>query len=317
MNKLKRVLACLLILAGSFLEILYIYYRYKSDGIFLPVCIIIGVGLNIFLMLAVYEKRKGLAAALIFFSILNTTSGQTLSMLKMENTEKKTVIADESGNQIARYKKDIAQLDTEIQAINKRLNGFATMEEKAEYKNNVREDEAALEKKRIEKARLETLITDTAKVIKEDAEDSVKATSVYTFYGSIPRWKLKDWITFILHTILSFFISIMAPFGIATLEKVTKEEREAKESEVAQVSDNSYTLEDWVRWMWRGERLKKPVMSSLYAMEEFAYISAKKWDAEKHTAYMDKAIRLQLIDAKGNLVVKVDEALEKMKKDNE
>lgn len=292
MKTVKMILSALLILAGSFLEILYIYYRYKADGIFLPICIVIGIGLNIFLMLAVYEKKNGLAIALIFFSILNTTSGQTLSMLKKENTEKKTNSNDVINSQIMRYQNSIDEMENEIKAINKRLNGFETMEEKAMYRNNVRDDEASIQKKRDEIKAAEEKITELSSKQKTAVEQNVDQTSVYSFYGSIPEWKLKDWITFILHTILSFFISIMAPFGIRVLEKETRKEVAKEEKE--------FTVEDWASWVWRlNDRLNKQAIPSEYALQEYAHIAGKKWNPEKHKTLLEKAKKVGIIDIHG------------------
>ena len=68
------------------------------------------------------------------------------------------------------------------------------------------------------------------------------------------------------------------------------------------VSTNSYTLDDWITWAWYGaERREKPVMPSLKAMEEYAYLAGKEWDTEKHIAYIELAEKAGLIDTAGKL----------------
>lgn len=215
---MKKILSYCVIVIGAFLEIFYTVARYKPDGIIAPICILIGVALNIFLMLAAYNGNKPLMIALVCFSVLNTSAGQTLSLKKIEVKATTNIGVNETDEQNKRYNDEIKVLTNEIAVIDKRLNGFATMEEKAEYKNNVAADELSIEKKRTEKARLEQLIADNTKNKKQEAEKTVQAESVYSFYGSMNKWKASDWLTFALHTIFSVFISIMAPYGIYTLE---------------------------------------------------------------------------------------------------
>lgn len=292
-----KLLAYPLIVAGSFLEIFYVSIRYMKDGISLPICIVIGISLNVFLMLAVYKNRYVLAVLLIVFSILNTSSGQTLSLLKQEADEKQT------GNAIAekqntRYENQIAQLEKEILEINVRLSGFDTMEAKAQYRNNIKDDEQAIKDKRAEQARLEGLISaNGAQEMKESAE-TVNATSIYTFYGSIPRWKASDWFTFALHTILSFFVSIMAPFGILVLEK-------EKESVTPSMPAGKLTPSEWVRLVWRGVEIKKPYVPSLAVMEAYCKIMNYPWDSEAknlHEICLKKCMDSKLFTAENKIV---------------
>ena len=282
---MKKALSYCVIIIGAFLEIFYIVARYKPDGIIAPICILIGIALNIFLMLAAYNNNKPLMLALVCFSILNTSAGQTLSLKKTEVKSVSNIGIDETVEQNKRYAADIAKLDTEIDAINRRLNGFETMEEKAEYRNNVAADEQTIEKKRAEKARLEKLISDNTKDKKKEVEKTVQAESVYTFYGSMNTWKPADWLTFVLHTIFSVFISIMAPYGIYTLEKIgqkktrTRKPREEKSESAITESFEDTTDEEYRRFAeYPDGSVKMPEQTSRYlriTLEEAEAIHAK------------------------------------------
>jgi hypothetical protein len=291
-----KKLAYPLILAGSFLEVFYVSVRYSKDGIPMWICIIIGVSLNLFLMLAAYKEKTGLVFLLIAFSILNTSSGQTLSLLKKENAEKNTGIsASESQNN--RYVNEIEQLEKEIKEIDVRLSGFDTMEKKAEYKNNIRDDEQFIKDKRAEQARLEQLITENENKIDEKSKNSVEATSIYTFYGSIPKWDAVDWFTFGLHTVLSFFIALMAPFGISVLKKEAVLETGEAERKL--------TAQEWVLLVWRGVDIKKPYVPSLHVMEEYCKLLNIPWDDEAknlHQMCLDACNRNKLF-SDGNKII--------------
>jgi len=320
---MKKVLSIILIIGGSFAEIFYIIARYKPDGIIIPMCILIGIILNVFLMVAAYNNNKTLMIFLIAFSVLNTSAGQTLSLKKAEVKTVVSVGMDETTRQNARYEKDIDTLDAEIAAISKRLSGFKTMEEKAKYRTNVTADEKALTEKRAEKARLEGLISGNTESKKQEAEKTVQAESIYTFYGSMNKWTSADWLTFALHTIFSIFISIMAPYGIRTLvnDKTVIVETETKNPLVKEKPVKQYqrlktvTLEIWTLLVWMGERNQPPVLRipSDDLIKKWCADKGYRFDEPEHAERMEKAKELRLISDTGRLLVSQTKALEAMR----
>ena len=81
-----------------------------------------------------------------------------------------------------------------------------------------------------------------------------------------------------------------------------------------EVSTNSYTLDDWITWAWYGaERREKPIVPSLKAMEEYAYLASKEWDTEKHIAYIELAEKAGLIDTTGKLTGNAENARNMLK----
>lgn len=317
---MNKVLSYCLIVAGSFLEVFYIIARYKPDGIFTPICIVIGIALNVFLMIATYNKNKALMIALIVFSVLNTSAGQTLSLKKSEVKTVSIVGIDETEKQNKRYEKDIETLDSEIDAINKRLNGFETMEEKAKYKNNVLADEQSVKDKRKEKERIEKLISDNTKEKKTAVEKSVQAESVYSFYGSMNKWTSSDWLTFVLHTVFSFFMSIMAPYGIHTLTKQRiaidtvanplEKEKPAKQYQRLK----TLTLENWIELMWFGEKRdpKELRIPPTEIVKTWCEKKGYRFDDAEHAERIEQAKRLKLLSDNGRLLVSQASALDAM-----
>lgn len=318
---MRKVLSCCLIVAGSFLEIFYIIARYKPDGIIMPICIVIGIALNVFLMIATYNNHKPLMFALVLFSVLNTSAGQTLSLKKEEVKAVSIIGIDETEKQNKRYESDIAKLDNEIDTINKRLNGFETMEEKSEYKNNVAADELSIEKKRKEKERLEGLIKDNVNEKKQEAEKTIQSESVYTFYGSMNKWKASDWLTFALHTVFSFFMSIMAPYGIHTLTKkesvVTEPIANPLEKEKPAKQYQRYktvTLEIWTELMWFGEKRepKDLRIPSEDIIKTWCEKKGYRFDELEHAGRIETDMKLKLISDTGRLLVSQGKALDAM-----
>ena len=94
---------------------------------------------------------------------------------------------------------------------------------------------------------------------------------------------------------------------VTSIDSPKKKKKQAKEEtkqelEPAQLSTNSYTIDDWITWAWYlAERRERKEMPSPKAVEEYCYLSGKQWDGEKHIEYIKMAEKAGLIDTMGKL----------------
>jgi hypothetical protein len=192
-------------------------------------CWIIATGLNLLLNLSVYNFKKNrywiiLIVVLGSYSVVSTSAGQTFMLLSLEtdvSTELKVSAIEKNTDLLNEV---IERLNSEAVNINNTLSTIQDIEHEANYRTTVRgarERLSEIDQERSEMlAKLMDLSTGQEAVIKE----SIKATSVYDFYGSIVEWNFTKWLKFIFHTVLSIVIAIMAPTGILTWEGKKKKE---------------------------------------------------------------------------------------------
>lgn len=215
----KKILPTLLIIAGSFLEVYYYAFRFANEGVPIWLSIIIGGALTA-LLAAVTIKRGTVISALLIislavFSIVTTSAGQAFSLNvelieQAENTVNQANISDE----LEEISIDIDRLNNEYDSLSEQIAGtITTLENRYEWKNTLKSAEdrqgeitarlSVLKDRRQELRALQTTRADIESIDK----------NIYTFYSDLFGFDAK-WLQFILQTILSGFIALMAPFGI-------------------------------------------------------------------------------------------------------
>ena len=297
---MKKALAVLLLVLGSFLEVYYYYFRFTQDGTPWQIAVIIGVALNFLLIGVTVNRWWILFIPLLLFSVLSTSSGQTFALIQKQVDQTKGIYAPE----IEALRKDSQRAGEELEEINKQILGtVSTLEDRYEWKNTLAAAEQRkrdLETRLIENRRREAEIGN--QVVSGDRE------TVYTFYARIGNgMERADWLKFLLHTALSVFIALMAPTGLAMTglrEGYTGEEPEAVKMDV----------DTWVRFMWRGMRKGNKGIPTPEQMREYCYIAGIPFDLAKHEEYSREAIAEGLLAPKEGLKVSQEYAQKKMNK---
>jgi hypothetical protein len=301
----KNITAFILIAVGVSLEVYYYGTRFIADGTWAPLAYIIGAGLNLLLITAVRKKPlryKLLSLALVVFSVVSTSAGQTFAMIQKSEREVKQITAPE----IASLEKENEALEKEIEDLNGQITGtVTTLEDRYEWRNTLNKAEKQREEKRAkinENRERQAELRAGRRAGKDEGE------SVYTFYSRILRGKIgADMLKFILHTILSVFIALMAPVGILSVER--------KDENAIGKKTNELTDDEWVRLMWRGTRLDHPVygIPNDELMRKYCEIAKKEWNLARHGERVKRADTLGLISLeKGKILVSQEEAEEKM-----
>jgi len=296
---MKKALAVVLLVLGSFLEVYYYYYRFTRDGTPGEIAIIIGLALNFLLMSVVIKKWWFLIIPLVIFSIVSTSSGQTFALMQKQEDENKALYVPE----FSALENDSRIAREELEAINKQIAGtVTTLEDRYEWKNTLR---LAEERKREIEARLAGNRGRVREIGTSEKKD--RNESIYTFYARMGNGMCRaDWLKFWLHTALSVFIAFMAPCGLAMLEQDRGEGAEDREAK-------KMSKDTWVRFMWRGMRKGSKGIPSADQMREYCYIAGIPFDLSKHEEYKKEAIEKALISPKTGLCVSQEYAQKKMK----
>jgi hypothetical protein len=297
-----------LILVGSFLEVYYYASRFSADGTGLILAYIIGVGLNLLLLMAVRTKKSAyrfLTIGLLAFSIISTSAGQTFALIQKTDSEQTARVAP----QVDEIERENDELLKEREQINQQITGtVSTLEDRFEWKNTL-----ALAESR--KTVIETTLAENRKrvdALKNGTADTGRE-NVYRFYSRLLKNRVsQDSLKFILHTLLSLFIALMAPVGIITLENMGSDARKGPPDAFGKVlepdnkpdSGKKMTKSEWVRFMWIGERQNKNALPSVRLMEECCRIAGISWDLELHNQYLEIAKARGLIGEDNKLMVK-------------
>jgi hypothetical protein len=221
------LLPVLLILFGGFLEVYYYFMRFsRADGVVEWVGILIGVGLTVLLMAVSWQKRTVLKVFLIVFSVIATSGGQSFSLIE----KNKENVQAQSADELKLLEAEQASLVKEYAQIQERIStSIKSLEDQFEYKNTL----ATAETRKAEISQRQKEIQVEIKGLNKD-QTNVEAANIYSFYADLFGEVVPvSWIKFILHTLLSIFIAIMAPTGISALLRAQNRET----AEVPRVSE--------------------------------------------------------------------------------
>lgn len=283
---MKRILSASMILIGSFLEVYYYQFRFTADGVNIWLGVVIGFGLNLLLLLLVYwNKNTILIIALILYSVISTSAGQTFSMIEKQKSEISEMVNPEKN----RILEDIKTLETERNNINNQINNTVTsLEDRYEWKNTL----AAAEGRKTE---IESQIKNYNNKIDELTDNiELEEKNVYTFYSALIGGVIpKDILKFLFHTALSIFIALMMPTGIKIFTL----------SEKNSIINNRMDYKTWLELAWYGEKRGRTKIPNVNVIQEYFNIKGIPFDMKKHNEFYNKAIADKYINQSGNILM--------------
>lgn len=233
---IRKIFCVALISLGASLDAYFCVFRFRADGTIFPAALAMALALELLLAFSVWRARGSkiaavLAVALTLYMVVQTSAGQTFSLLVRDadagdtTATVKALMAEEQNN--------LDRLDTEYRTINKQLSSIVTVEDRSAYGLTIGRMTARLgdiEKSRTAAAARLSILADKAG---EKEISRVKGMSIYDFYASMPKWGGMDWLKFVFHTILSIFIAVMTPIGILTWNSTATKEPKIKAVESA------------------------------------------------------------------------------------
>lgn len=243
----RRIFCVLLITFGAALDTYFYVFRFTADGTALVVAIMAALALELLLAFAVWNAQKsklftGVAIAITLYAVVQTSAGQTFSLLSRDavagdTSQASQAVADEE-------KKNLERIDAEYATITKQMQSIQTVEDRAAYSGTLWRMTSRLQE--LTKARAESLtrFSDASKEAGKSTVAKVRSMSIYDFYASMPGWGGMDWMKFIFHTILSILIAIMTPIGLLTWDFKTAA-RVLKKSALTEKE-----IAEWVSRCW-------------------------------------------------------------------
>lgn len=293
------ILPLVLLSSGMVLEIYYYFSRFHADGTILPIALLIGVALNVFLVNVAGKsgwKYKALTIGLVIFSVISTSGGQTFALIEKQAQN----VQDKNASQIERLEADNETYRNERQAILAQENATLTdLEKRFEYKRTIQGTTSR-------KDELTRLIGENeTKIEMLKNEKASDKDDVYQFYANVVGNKISaDVIKLFMHTLLSLFIALMAPVGIvlfyaekAKLDclKVIKETQETR----------LLTKEKWIDFVYRGVDIGKPYMPKEDVMKQYCDIADIEWNELSKKVYIEclkEATKNGFIDDHGKII---------------
>lgn len=193
----------------AFLEVYYYYYRFSMDGLSVPLALISGVGLTGFLLVTYLQKMFWLYIPLVIFSVFATSAGQSYALAEdaRQQALNAAVVLERSNV--------ITDLEGEKNRLSVALAGIVIPKSMDVRRRYAEEVEKALE----EKAGYEVELTQVNAKLEDLRPQAVgigKRETSYDFYAGLLGIKA-EWIQVFIHTVLSVFISFMAPVSIKKL----------------------------------------------------------------------------------------------------
>jgi hypothetical protein len=318
MNKIRRIAAVSLIIIGSFLEIYFYVWRFNQDGLGIWLPIVIGTGLTMLLIIAVYSRKQKvyywLIVPLAFYSIFATSAGQAFSLgEQLKETENINIASKynleeitDTESQIDWYNDEIGKLSESIQASSNSL------EDRYHWKNTIRLAQERQDKLISQRATLSGQLRELRAVATEHTEIDKRPQNIYTFYSGMIGTS-EYWLQFILQTILSAFIAIMSPVGLILFmdrkppggkvaESVVKYSRKVTENIPGlQLKE----IEDWVSINWVGIRHRKS--KDILMEKDYRYFKEKHlkiFNKAKYDRLLEIAIKLYLVASDRRIIEK-------------
>ena len=250
---------------GSFLEIWYYYWRFNNDGIAAWLAVTIGASLTLLLALAVVWRRKGWAWLIIIplaiYSIVATSAGQAFALGIVLEAESRIEVAEAvRQDEITEAESRIALLQSEYQDIREQINvTVGSLADRGLWRTTLAVAEAR-------QAELTVLITENQERLSALRLDTItheavgsRSITIYEFYRDLFGLD-PGWLQFILQTVLSAFIAVMAPIGILTLPR--REQRAVKPQKPGRPTGRKRAewegpVNQWVSANWIGVRTQK------------------------------------------------------------
>lgn len=306
MFQIKKFPFVILIICGAGLNIYFYTFRFLGDGILFPVAIIEAISLELLLAIVVYNYKRNilfvmLSIVIIFYAVIQTSAGQTFSLLSHIAMSEKI-----NNNDIIlkNYEQLLNGLSTESETINRQLQSIGTTEGRADYSATVNSATYRLSTIQKQKQNLLNEIKNITIEDKKEKQNENKKISIYEFYSSAPGWDGQRWLQFAFHSFLSFLIAVMTPIGILS---ITNSER------IKNISKKD--IEDFINICW----YKVCAGTGNYILPVDAWIElsrreGKIVDAKAYNDLFEIAVKSKIIKSDGLIIIRdKNEAIKKFK----
>lgn len=258
----------LVIMIGCGVTVYLHYHRFSADGNLWYISVPFGAGLTalIAVLSMLFEKRRTkpillLLIAVMAYSILSTSAGQTISLQNKHESET-SVIVNESrkilDEQILKLNNEISELMIKIDDrdiyLTERKRELMGKYYYYDYNKQIPPLEKELTALKSEKTKKESELKSKQDMIINTNTVTVaqKKIDIYEFYGSmlLGGWSSRDWIVFVFHTAFSVVVELMIPFGIFKLN--AKSKRGRKKLTIGG------RLFRWIKKLLSKKRVRKP-----------------------------------------------------------
>ena len=313
-----KLFSILLIIIGSFLEIYFYWFRFKHDNIVDWLSIIIGMALTLLLCMAIISKKKLhiklLIISVIIYSVLATSAGQSFSLSLVDKEETQNTVEEKyRQDNINDIETRIKQINTEYETIQNNINATVeTLHDRGTYRTALGKAETRLVELNNERTKLRNELAElrNESITYEGIEQ--KKTNIYQFYNDLTGIPEK-WLQFILQTILSIFIAIMAPLGIITIQGIKKRREVKPETPKPEKIKKDWTLliDKWVDINWMGIRSGKS--NKILPKNTFLQYTNKheqKFTEKEYNIIFKTAIVTRCIDKNNKILIEQKKAIE-------
>lgn len=301
---------------GSFLEIYFYVWRFKQDDLSLWLSIIIGTGLTLTLTALIFKRNYKAVFVIIvplaLYSVFATSAGQAFSLNeKVDEEEQAAVSSEYIAQEIQDKEKEIFGIDEEIELLKAAIGKTVTGLENAwEYKGTLERSQARIDLLRVEKKELSAALFDLRKSATTHSNVTIRAKNIYTFYADMLNFS-EYWLQFILQTILSAFIAIMAPAGMILFNsKEEPQPKKKKRKKVIGVSPED--VNEWVDIGWFGVRSgRSEELVPEATFQEYQKRHGKEFDKSKYDSILGESHRLHLVEKDGRIKEKREDVATK------
>jgi len=305
-----------IIIIGSFLEIWYYRFRFVNDGISSWLAITIGIALTLLLALAVFQRQYWWAWAIIIpvslYSVFATSAGQAFSLgeiLREDST--KQVQSEYTMDEIDDIRSQIDWIDSEIKRISESIDTTVdSLEDRGMWRTTLADAEKRQRELREERKQLTAELSELHKEARQHESVEKRSRNIYEFYGNMFHWD-KEWLQFILQTILSTFIAVMAPLGIIVLQSTGIKKPTVKKPSTDKITSDK--IGRWIQISWIGIRSgksKKILPKQTY--ESFLKDRGKIFDRQEYETIYNAAVKSGAIAEDGRIIEKNETEAKKL-----
>lgn len=304
---LKKIIPYILIPVGIFLEIYFYTWRFLNDGIDLWLSIVIGTGLTILLTaLIAYRHIKyavPIAVVVAFYSVFATSAGQAFTLTETINVQSiDTARENRREEMIIDYQNQIDILQSEYDTIQtQKTETVKTLADRYYWKNTLKKAEDRQDEILSEKKALQDQIDQLRAVQTTHKEIKKVTTNIYQFYNKITRLSA-EWLQFILQTLVSVFIAVMAPIGMIMLD--------IKQLPL-KIKITPDMIKNWVSISWINIKNKRSDL--IFSENDFFEIAKRRnfnINPQAYKKIKNAAIQKKLLDKNKILVYDITQAVE-------
>jgi hypothetical protein len=220
---MRYIFAALLISIGTPLESYFYWYRFTREGMDIYIAGAAGAGLILLLSVFVYlarDNRKLYAPALAvaLFSVVSTSAGQSFATLSEQQLSAGVEVRVQSAQDMkTSAEEEVQRLDADYAALTRQIDAtVSSLEDRYAWQRTLATVDA---QRKTNRDRRESELRRFDQAVLDLATLSVsRQTDIYSYYSSLFGLSAR-WLQFILHTILSAFLTAMTPTGVALWPK--------------------------------------------------------------------------------------------------